>query len=468
MSLRKTDDTIRGLEESKTSEGSTVAKHHPKPHHQHSTSSLLSSSVRVPASLLGSVAQSIDGGTSAGSGTSHARKGSTNTGGISSAAASVAVGMVPPSLTQLEGSFTARSGKESKVSIIEQPQVSHASQQVSSYVVTSTTEGSHTTLHSPGQHHHHRHHHHGHVHGHGSEGQQSSFTSESSTVNIASTTTTFPGTSSKCTQTKLEDEEDTLIPTSPTLARQSPMLVGGCSTIEDIGSSLGIVTSGAGIDLSSHPNTKSNTSIEESLGKSGPRISHQCYSVTSKQQGTSPPLQSHFISKKEPTLSSEHDFSKVPVYSSSQNIAQPVVKTEEVSITTMAHGETVREMYKDGKPCNIEEIGKERESIQHSMESDTTRGRNLKLDDSGPGPPTERLVEGDHGNQQLGNVAGYKPKLIAKEALQEEGACSVPKPGDKTTADTHKSPEDGGGAGSSATTQTAWKSSTEVCPWEDE
>ena len=102
------------------------------------------------------------------------------------------------------------------------------------------------------------------------------------------------------------------------------------------------------------------------------------------------------------------------------------------------------------------------------MESDTNRGKNLKLDDSGPGPPTERLVEGDHGNQQLGNVAGNKSKTITKESLQEEGACSVPKPGDKTAADTHKSPEDGGGAESSATTQTAWTSSTEVCPWEDE
>ena len=115
-----------------------------------------------------------------------------------------------------------------------------------------------------------------------------------------------------------------------------------------------------------------------------------------------------------------------------------------------------------------DDIAKDRGSIQHTIDSEISKGRNLKLDDSGPGPPTEKLVEGEHGNQQLGNLAGNKPKPVAKEALQEEGACSVPKQGDKTTADTHKSPEDGGEAGSSATTQTAWTTSTEVCPWEDE
>jgi len=76
-------------------------------------------------------------------------------------------------------------------------------------------------------------------------------------------------------------------------------------------------------------------------------------------------------------------------------------------------------------------------------------------------------LEGEHVNQQLGDVESFTPKAIVDEELQEEGACSASKTGDKTTADTSKSSEEGGGARSS-TTQTVWKSSTEVCPWEDE
>ena len=87
----------------------------------------------------------------------------------------------------------------------------------------------------------------------------------------------------------------------------------------------------------------------------------------------------------------------------------------------------------------------------------------MKYGDGGPGPPTEDSTEGKEDNQQ---TTGDMPKPIGKEGLQEEGACSVPKPGDKTTADKSNDPKDSGGAESS-TTQT-WASSTDVCPWEDE
>ena len=89
----------------------------------------------------------------------------------------------------------------------------------------------------------------------------------------------------------------------------------------------------------------------------------------------------------------------------------------------------------------------------------------MKSGDGGPGPPTDQS-DNTNLNQDNQQISGDNPKPIGKEVLQEEGACSVPKPGDKTTADKSNDPKDSGGAESS-TTQT-WTSSTDVCPWEDE
>ena len=453
-SAKTVDDTSRVTDDSKASEGSSVAKQHPKPHHQHSTSSLLSSSVRVPASLLGSVAQSIDGGSMPGCGNTHNRKGSTNA--ISSAAASMAMGMMPPSISQV----SPRSGKESKPT--DPHPISHTTQ--ASQDVAPNLETAQAALHLPGQHHHHRHHHHGHSHGHLSEAQPSASMSDG---NSMPSTINFPGTSSKCTQTKLEDEEDTLIPTSPTLARQSPMLVGGTLSNEDICDNSGILTAGIGTPFTSQIIIKSNTILEQESDPSRTKASHHCYPTATRQQGTSVPSEGYFISKNEPTLSAEHHASNVAMYAAPQNISQSCIKTDGLTITTRVHGEAMRDAHKDSLPRHLEGIDKGRGSMQPTVKPDIAHGRQTKLDDSGPGPPCEKLLEGEHVNQQLGDVESFTPKAIVDEELQEEGACSASKTGDKTTADTSKSSEEGGGARSS-TTQTVWKSSTEVCPWEDE
>ena len=450
-SAKKQEDNKRGSDDFKPLEGKVVAKPHPKPHHQHSTSSLLSSSVRVPSALLsGSMAaQSIDSGSMAAVAPVQGRKGSANTVSIPSAAAAMAAGMVPPSLAQ------------PSAKIIEQSQMSHTSQV--SCPAPTITDSTHATSHTSGQHHHHRHHHHSHVHSHSADGHKATVTTESISMNMASTTTHFPGTSSKCTQTKLEDEEDTLIPTSPTLARQSPMLVGGTSGTEETLNTSVMSISG------SCTNAKSKMSLEEGSGNISMRISHHSHTktTTTKHQGTSLPSQGHFISKTEPMLSSEQGLSKVPAaHSPNQKISLQSSRTEELKIT--AHGEVVRD--KNSKTRSADEFGKERGSTQQFQEHlEVSRGSRLKSGDSGPGPPTDQFVEGKEDNQQIVKTAGDKSKPIGgKEALLEEGACSVPLKGDKTTADTSKTPQDGGGAESSTTTQTTWESSTEVCPWEDE
>ena len=432
-SAQKQEANIRGCDEFKPLEG-TTARQHPKPHHQHSTSSLLSSSVRVPSALLSGAAQSIDGGSITAVASTQGRKGSANTVSIPSAAAAMAAGMVPPSLAQ------------PPTKKIDHSQSSHTG-----HIVPTNTDITHGGSHTSGQHHHHRHHHHSHLHSHVAEGHKTTLVSESISISTTSSTMHFPGTSSKCTQTKLEDEEDTLIPTSPTLARQSPMLVGGAAGIEESFSTSG---------------SFSKMSVEESSGNVTIRSSHHSHTkstTSTKHQCTSLPSQGHFISNTEPKLRSEQDISKVPVHSPNPKASHESCKNEELGLS--APGEMIGDKTKNSKTRSLDESIKERELIQQLKEHpERPRGSKLKYGDGGPGPPTEDSTEGKEDNQQ---TTGDMPKPIGKEGLQEEGACSVPKPGDKTTADTSNPPQDSGGVESS-TTQTTWSTSTDVCPWEDE
>ena len=430
---QKSESNIRGCDEFKPLEGTATAKQHPKPHHQHSTSSLLSSSVRVPSALLSGAAQSMDGGSITAVATTQGRKGSANTVSIPSAAAAMAAGMVPPSLAQ------------PSAKIIEQSQISHTS-----HTGPTNKDVSHAGTHSSGTHHHHRHHHHSHVHSHAVEDHKSTVVSESISISTVSSTMHYPGTSSKCTQTKLEDEEDTLIPTSPTLARQSPMLVGGVTGTEE-----------------TYSTSFSKMNMEESSGNITMRSSHHSHTkstTSTKHQGTSVPSQGHFISKTESKLSSEQDKSKVPANLPNQKVSHQTCRTEGSNIP--AHSEAVKDTPKNNKAHSLDELGQERLSTQHLHEhQESSRGCKLKSGDGGPGPPTDQS-DNTNLNQDNQQTSGDNPKPIGKEVLQEEGACSVPKPGDKTTADKSNDPKDSGGAESS-TTQT-WTSSTDVCPWEDE
>ena len=409
-------------------ENKTAVKHHPKPHHQHSTSSLLGSSVRVAsgATLLGSVAPSLDSGSSPGGTTSQGRKGSSSGGGISSAVSSVAMGMVPTHLAQ------PRCGKEPKISIADNPEISISTQ------VSSNIQGLQSKPRSPG-HSHHSHHH-----------SRESFTVTNSGDTVSSTgAINFPGTSSKCTQTKLDDEDDSLIPTSPTLARQSPMLSGGTGATE--GSVSNTVSLGQSRQHTGNANLKSNTAIEETLEPGRSRCSRHSHRSRSRQEGSSSPSQSYTISKSEQTPS----LPNVPVQSvSHQSAPKPCVKTDDTS--TKTSDQAIENTNEDGNHTHKILESKYQGPIQPSLEATSSRAKNTDLDDRGPGPPIEKHAGGNHGNQAEVN-----------EPLQEEVACSASKSGDKNTADITQQNEVQGATGSSAT-QTEWSSSTEVCPWEDE
>ena len=200
-------------------------------------------------------------------------------------------------------------------------------------------------------------------------------------------------------------------------------------------------------------NLKSNIKIEDTLESGRSRCSRHGHRSRSRQEGSSSPSQSYTISKSE--QNPDNSLPNVPVQSvSHQSAPKPCVKTDETS--TKTSDQAIKNTNEDGNHRHKILESKYQGSIQPSLEATSFRSKNADLDDRGPGPPIEKNTGGNHENQ-----------AEVKEPLQEEGACSASKSGDKNTADITQQNEVQGATGSSAT-QTEWSSSTEVCPWEDE
>merc|ERR1711997_1188187 len=185
--------------------------------------------------------------------------------------------------------------------------------------VSSNIQGLQSKPRSPG-HSHHSHHH-----------SRESFTVTNSGDTVSSSgAISFPGTSSKCTQTKLDDEDDSLIPTSPTLARQSPMLSGGTGATEG---SVSNTVLGHSRQHKANANLKSNTTIEETLESGRSRCSRHSHRSRSRQEGSSSPSQSYTISKSE--QNPDNSLPNVPVQSASHPSApKACVKTDDTSTKT--------------------------------------------------------------------------------------------------------------------------------------
>ena len=244
------------------------------------------------------------------------------------------------------------------------------------------------------------------------------------------------GTSSKCTQTKMAENEEMLIPTSPTLARQSPMCTG-------TGSTPSVLTAG-------------NPDLQKNAIPAATKPPEPKPRVTQNVPGTPKPASSPSTAKH--CKSSKHSGSSDRGSSDNEHRggSRPDSDKEDLTKKEAARGEHCAKHCKGedkhhrhhhkSHHCHESHVEKQKSSEKPSDKGTVTSSEPVE----GPGPPPQSAATGISASNVEGGASGS-----SENQPKQEEAPSSSSAGDNSTC------EKKGEAGK-------WASSTEVCPWEDE